>query len=76
MSSISLTIPWRHCVPEMATGSGRPVVDMLGVDFQVQIQTLWNALEAYVTLDSDRIYELQMSCVSDVLGLRERQLLK
>ena len=63
-------------MPEMATGSGRPVVDMLGVDFQVQIQTLWNAPEAYVTLDSDRIYELQMSCVSDVLGLRERQLLK
>ena len=27
VSSVSLTILWRHCVAEMATGSGRPAVD-------------------------------------------------
>ena len=54
---------------EMATGSGRSLVYRPGVDYQVQLQTLWNALEAYVTLDSDGIYELQTSCVSDVQGL-------
>ena len=57
---------------EMATGSGRPAVDRPGVDFQVQLLVSWNAPEAYVTLVSDRIYELQTTYVSDVLGLRAR----
>ena len=38
MSSVSLTIPWRHCATGMATGSGRPAVDRPGVDFEVQLQ--------------------------------------
>ena len=32
----------------------------------------WNAPEVYVTLDSDRIYELETTCVHDLLGLRAR----
>ena len=57
----------------MATGSGRPAVDRPGVDFQVQLQVSWNAPEAYVTLDSDGIYELKTSRVSDILGLCARR---
>ena len=67
---VSLTILWRHCVAEMATESGRPVVDRPRVDFEVQLEVSWIAPEVYVTLDSDRIYELETTCVHDVLGLR------
>ena len=56
---------------EMATESGRPVVDRPEVDFEVQLELSWNAM--YVTLDSDRIYELEMTCVQDVLDLRARE---
>ena len=55
---------------EMATGSGRPAVDRPGIDFQVQVQVPWNALEAYAAVDSAGAYDLNMTSVLDVLGLR------
>ena len=55
----------------MATGSDSPTVSRSGVNFQVQIQVSWNALEVYVTLDSDSAYELKT--VPNVLGLHARQ---
>ena len=71
VSSVSIVL--EYCVAEMATGSGLPAVDRPGVDFQVQVQVLWNAPEVYVTLDSAGAYDLNMACVTDVLGLRARR---
>ena len=66
VSSVSLTIVLEHCVAEMATGNGRPVVDRPGIYFQVQVQVPWTAPEAYVTLDSAGAYDLNTTCVPDV----------
>ena len=56
---------WHCSDTEMATD------DRSGVNFDVELQVPWNALEAYVNLDSDGVYELQT--VPDVLGLHSRQ---
>ena len=79
LSSVSLTIPWRHCVAGWRRGAAGwqrgaagPEVDRPGVDFQVQLQVSWNAPEVYATLDSDGIYGLKMTCVHD-LGMRSRR---
>ena len=57
----------------MATGSGQPAADRPGIDCQVQVQVPWNAPDAYVTLDSSGIYDLNTKYVPDVLGLHARR---
>ena len=57
----------------MMTGSGQPAADRPGIDFQVQVQVPWNGPEAYVTLDSAGIYDLNTTCVPDVLALHARR---
>ena len=74
VNSFSRIIRCRQCASQRSTGSGRPPVDRSGVDFQVQLDVPRNAPEAFVNLESDGIYELNTTCLPDVLGLRARQL--
>ena len=65
------TALWDHLGTEMAMGSDSPAESRSGVDFNVQLQVSWNALEAHVNLDSDGIYQLKS--VPDVLDLHAWQ---
>ena len=55
----------------MAMESDCPADGRSGVDFNVELEVSWNAPEAYVNLDSARVYELKT--VPDVLGLNARR---
>ena len=57
----------------IATGSGRLPTGRSGVDFTVQLDVPWNALEVFVNMDSAGLHELNIESMSDVLGLRARQ---
>ena len=70
VGSDSLTIFWDNFVAVMVTGSGQPKADRTGMDYQVQVKVTWNAPEAFMTLDSAGIYDLDTKCVPGVLGLR------
>ena len=54
----------------MATGNSQPGADRKGIDFEVPVQIPWNAPEAYVTLNSPEVFELDTDFLPDVLGLR------
>ena len=62
---------WDYHRTEMAMGRDSSADGRSGVDFNVELQVSWNALEAYVNLDSDGIYELKT--VPDILGLHARR---
>ena len=54
----------------MATGNSQPGADRKGIDFEVHVQIPWNAPEAYVTLNSPEVFELDTDFLPHVLGLR------
>ena len=56
----------------MAIGNSQPEADRKGLNFRVQVQIPWNAPEAFVMLDSPRVFVLDTACAPDVLGLRTR----
>ena len=60
---------WAIC----GTGSGRLPAGRSGVDFTVQLDVPWNALEVFVNMDSAGLHELNIESMPDVLGLRARQ---
>ena len=70
VGSVSLTVFWDHFVAMMVTGSGQHEADRTGIDFQFRIQVPWNTPEAFATLSSTGIYDLDTTNVPDVLGLR------
>ena len=72
LDSSARAIRWEPCASEMATGSGRLLLNRSGFEFQVNIDVPWNASVAFVNLHSDGIYELDTLCLPDVLGLTER----
>ena len=47
-----------RCLDTMATGNSPSGADRTAIDFQVSVQIPWNAPEAYVMLDSPRLFML------------------
>ena len=73
VGGICRTVAQDCFVDVMATGNSQPEADRKGIERnRVHMKIPWNALEAFVTLDSAGVFVLDTAYVPDVLGLRTR----
>ena len=66
---LCLTVSQYCFVFVISTGNSQRGTDRNGINLKVHVQTLWNAPEAYVTLNSPVVFELDTDSLPDVLGL-------